>query len=198
MTDLRYRVTLTAEQLQALSLASETCSRLVMGQMDMALNWLRDRDGKIVSCYELTKAVEALTRPAQGLAPNQSGGVGWHESGDAMWDIYTHIRHRLAWDRAYSEGVISPGEPRKWPEMSGVNFDDPTNLVGPPIKIEQVDPEVEGHDDDCPFCGSSDSSCSTNGEGNFFVNCLGCGAEGPVASSLESAHQLWRRRKRGD
>jgi len=31
MSDIKYRVTLTAEQLQALCVASETCSRLVMG-----------------------------------------------------------------------------------------------------------------------------------------------------------------------
>lgn len=198
MSDIKYRVIMTPVQLEALCLASETCSRLVMGQMDVALNWLRDRDGNIVSSYELTKAVEALTRPAQGLAPNQSGGVGWHESGDAMWDIYTQMRHRLAWDRAYAQEIISPGEPRKYPEMTAVCFDNPTNLVAPPIKIEQVDLEAEGYDDDCPFCGSSDSTYSTNAEGNYFVSCLGCGAEGPVASSLEGAHNIWKRRKRRD
>ena len=138
MSDQLYQITLTREQMQALCRASETCSRLVMGQMDMALDYLRDRDGKIVNDYDLTRAVEALTKPAQGLAPNQSGGVGWHQTGDQLWDIYTALRHRLAWDRAESEGVISPGDPRKWPEMSGVTFDDPTNLIGPPIKIEQA------------------------------------------------------------
>ncbi|MDX1366880.1 hypothetical protein [Pseudomonas sp.] len=140
MAEQLYQITLTAEQLQMLSRATETCSRLVMGQMDMALDWLRDREGRLVNDYDLTKAVEAITRPAQGLTPNQSGGVGWHPSGDAMWDMYTQLRHRLAWDRAYSEGIISSGEPRKWPEMSGVCFDDPTCMVGPAIKIERLEP----------------------------------------------------------
>jgi hypothetical protein len=138
MADELYQVTLTREQLAFLSRASETCSRLVMGQMDMALDWLRNREGKLVGDYELTKAVEALTRPAQGLAPNQSGGVGWHRSGDLLWDMHTQMRHRLAWDRATSEGIISPGEPRKWPEMAGVQYDDPTCLVEPAIKVERL------------------------------------------------------------
>ena len=138
MAEELYQVTLTREQLAFLSRASETCSRLVMGQMDMALDWLRNREGKLVGDYELTKAVEALTRPAQGLAPNQSGGVGWHRSGDLLWDMHTQMRHRLAWDRATSEGIISPGEPRKWPEMAGVQYDDPTCLVEPAIKVERL------------------------------------------------------------
>lgn len=138
MADDLYQITLTREQMAFLSRASETCSRLVMGQMDMALDWLRNREGKLVSDYELTKAVEALTRPAQGLAPNQSGGVGWHRSGDLLWDMHTQMRNRLAWDRATSEGIISPGEPRKWPEMAGVQYDDPTCLVEPAIKVERL------------------------------------------------------------
>lgn len=138
MSDELYQVTLTREQLAYLSRASETCSRLVMGQMDMALDWLRNREGKLVGSFELTKAVEALTRPAQGLAPNQSGGVGWHRSGDQMWDMHTHMRHRLAWDRAESEGIISPGDARKWPEMAGVQYDEPTNFCGASIKVERV------------------------------------------------------------
>lgn len=138
MAEELYQVTLTREQLAFLSRASETCSRLVMGQMDMALDWLRNREGKLVGDYELTKAVEALTRPAQGLAPNQSGGVGWHRSGDLLWDMHTTMRHRLAWDRATSEGIISPGEPRKWSEMAGVQYDDPTCLVEPAIKVERL------------------------------------------------------------
>ena len=40
-----YQITLTREQLQLLCRATETCSRLVMGQMDMALDYLRNRDG---------------------------------------------------------------------------------------------------------------------------------------------------------
>lgn len=133
-----YQVTLTREQLAFLSRASETCSRLVMGQMDMALDWLRTREGNLVNSYELTKGVEALTRPAQGLAPNQSGGVGWHRSGDLLWDLHTHIRHRLAWDRAEAEGIISPGDVRKWPEMAGVMYDEPTNFCGASIKVARV------------------------------------------------------------
>lgn len=38
MAEQLYQITLTAEQLQMLSRATETCSRLVMGQMDMALD----------------------------------------------------------------------------------------------------------------------------------------------------------------
>lgn len=106
MAEQLYQITLTAEQLQMLSRATETCSRLVMGQMDMALDWLRDREGRLVNDYDLTKAVEAITRPAQELAPNPSGGVGWHTSSDALWDMYTQLRNRRAWYRAVSEGII--------------------------------------------------------------------------------------------
>ncbi|MEN2504122.1 hypothetical protein [Stutzerimonas stutzeri] len=133
-----YQITLTREQLQLLCRATETCSRLVMGQMDMALDYLRNRDGEMINGYELTRAVEAITKPAQGLAPNQSGGVGWHATGDQLWDMFTQMRHRLAWDSAISRGVISPGEPRKWPDMGGVAYDAPTTLTGAGIKIERV------------------------------------------------------------
>ena len=90
--------------------------------------------GNPVSDYELTKAVEALTRPGQGLAPNHS----WHRSGDLLLDMHTQMLHRLSWDRATSEGIISPGDSRKWPDMAGVQYDDPTCLVEPAIKVERL------------------------------------------------------------
>lgn len=138
MSEPRYQITVSAEQLELLCRASETCSRLVMGQMDTALDWLRDRQGNRVNDQGLTRGVEALTKQAQGLDCNQSGGVGWHETGDAMWDLYTAMRYRLAWDRAEARGVISPGEPRNWTEMLGVAYDNPTSLTGPSIQIERL------------------------------------------------------------
>lgn len=195
MSDDKYQLVLTAAHLQFICKASETCSRLVMGQMDDALDWLRDRQGNMVNSYDLTNAVQALTRPAQGLAPNQSGGVGWHQSGDALWDIYTQIRHRLAWDRAYSEGVISPGEPRKFSVMGSVCFDEPTAMTGPAMSITRL-PGQECNDAACPFCGGMQTAISSNGVENFFVSCMGCGVEGPAGSTPESANNLWLRRSR--
>lgn len=140
MSEPRYQITVSAEQLYLLCRATETCSRLVMGQMDMALDYLRDRAGKTVNDYDLTRAVEAMTKQAQGLDPNQSGGVGWHVTGDALWDLYTAMRHQLAWDRAEARGDIFPGGPREPSKMPGVAYDKPTSLTGPTVKIVRLEP----------------------------------------------------------
>jgi len=45
------------------------------------------------------------------------------------------IRHRLSWDRAYESGEIEKGERRKWPEMMGVNFDEPMKMGSEPLAV---------------------------------------------------------------
>jgi Lar family restriction alleviation protein len=39
----------------------------------------------------------------------------------------------------------------------------------------------------CPFCGMTDLEISSNGEENYWVFCLDCGAEGPTANE----HKVW-------
>jgi hypothetical protein len=48
----------------------------------------------------------------------------------------------------------------------------------------------------CPFCGGSDLNSSSNGDGNEWLNCETCGAEGPMARTKcgEDPTALWNTR----
>jgi len=134
-----YRITVTEEQLQAIRDACEIKTRLHIGQLDEALRCCYDRDGRSVVDYDTIKAVEAIIKPLQGLTSNSSWGVGAFRTADRLWEIYSTIRHRLSWDRAYREGIVQPGEPRNWSEMMGVQYDEPVSVSGEPLpKVENV------------------------------------------------------------
>jgi hypothetical protein len=56
------------------------------------------------------------------------------------YDIHRTIRHKLAWQRAVSEGIVaSETSARKWPEMLTVDYDAPMKWSTEPLPtIEQL------------------------------------------------------------
>ena len=127
-------VGLTERQMQALSEACDLYSRLAMGQLDdlkhvLPLAKFDEIDWS--GFHEDMAKVEALLRTHYShelRAPNSFFGIASEqvsEQAKAACDLHQVVRHRLAWDRAYDEGVIKPGDSRKWPEMMQVSFDDP-------------------------------------------------------------------------
>ena len=122
-----YTLELTENQLQAISKACEICARLKSGQILSAISLLELNDihGKPVDTYELGKSVEPIFKLAMGLEPHAAWGIGYSDKIDTLYDIHEVIRHRLAWDDAHDKGIIVEGEPRKWPEMMTVDFDEP-------------------------------------------------------------------------
>lgn len=124
-----YTLHLTQKQAAEISHACEILARLRMGQIDMALMELPlDKPMEYEQEQYVSNYLRSLYRP------------GSMRIDDAAWDLYQVIRHRLAWDRAYAEGIVKPGEPRKWPEMMGVTYDEPLPVSGDPLaKIESSD-----------------------------------------------------------
>jgi hypothetical protein len=66
----------------------------------------------------------------------------YHQDGRQLhqvsWDLHQVIRHRLAWDRAYRDGIVKPGDARDWNQMMGVLYDEPLPMGDEPLaKIER-------------------------------------------------------------
>lgn len=121
-----YTLHLTQKQAAEISHACEILARLRMGQIDMALRELPlDKPMEYEQEQYVRNYLRTLYRP------------GGRRIDDAAWDLYQVIRHRLAWDRAYAEGIVKPNEPRKWPKMMGVVYDEPMQMGDEPLaKIE--------------------------------------------------------------
>lgn len=121
-----YSLHITQKQAAEISHACEILARLRMGQIDMALREL-----------PLDKPMEY---EQERYISNYLSSL-YHQDGrhlhQVLWDLHQVIRHRLAWDRAYAEGIVTPGEPRRWPEMMGVMYDEPMQVGDEPLaKIE--------------------------------------------------------------
>lgn len=138
-----YRIDLTPEQARVLSQALEVFARLGIGQFRDALRFLPlDRtQGSPPSGWSHT-----LDEIGQMLAPFMVHWVdGWSrslgiasqdtdEGAKIAWDLYQVVRHRIAWDDAVADGTTH-GDKRKWPEMMGVQYDEPLKCSGQPLAI---------------------------------------------------------------
>ena len=134
-----YTLTLNETQAGTIQIACEVLARLGIGQFRDALEHLPTVEFTPDGWHEDMAAVENILRrhmQLNGKTPNQ---ISTREQHQTAWDLYTLVRHRLSWDRAIDEGRINPGEPRKWPEMMAVNYDDPHHASKQPMaKIEEV------------------------------------------------------------
>jgi hypothetical protein len=131
-----YTITVTERQAAELQEACELLARIKIGQIDHAIERLpgfydrRDWEQVHATRHEIQRLANTLMPEA---TKRREDGIAW--------DLYQVIRHRLSWDRAHDLGVIQPGEPRKWPEMMGVSYDEPLAMSGLPLatikEIEQ-------------------------------------------------------------
>lgn len=123
-----YTITVTERQAAELQEACELLARIKIGQIDHAIERLpgfydrRDWEQVHATQHEIQRLANTLMPEA---TKRREDGVAW--------DLYQVIRHRLSWDRAHDQGVIKPGEPRKWPEMMGVCYDEPLKMGEEPL-----------------------------------------------------------------
>lgn len=134
MTDT-YTLTVTPKQLGILRDACELLARCRMGQIADACYEVIDAEGRALVPYDVARQAEDLVKRAVGLDGNAYWGVGKHDSIDCAFDLYATIRHRIAWDNAYADGLVQPGDKRKWPEMMAVSYDPPMNHGTEPLPI---------------------------------------------------------------
>lgn len=140
--ETRYQITLTATQAAMVRDACELLFRCRIGQIGEACRYVLDANGRASVPYEVKQDAEDMVKAAVGLPMNASWGVGKFDVADQACDLYQVIRHRLAWDRAYSDGMIKPGELRRWPEMLAVHYDPPLHLSTQPLATIKVADDV--------------------------------------------------------
>jgi len=128
VTDRTYTITVTESQAAELQEACELLARIKIGQIDHAIE-------RLPGFYDRRdwERVHATRHEIQRLANTLMPEVTKRRDDGVAWDLYQVIRHRLAWDRAHDQGVIQPGEPRKWPEMMGVSYDEPLAMSWLPL-----------------------------------------------------------------
>lgn len=140
----RYVIEVSAAQVCQLRDACELLARCRMGQINAAIQEVLDADGRAVVPYDVARQAELAVKMAVGLEPNQSWGVGHHDSADQAFELYQTLRYRLAWDYAQAHGLTHPDGSRNWTTMMGVDYDEPTRYTHqPPAKITPL--EEEGH-----------------------------------------------------
>jgi|SRR5690554_935521 len=126
---MTYTLHLTEKQAAEISHACEILARLRMGQIDMAL---RELPLETPMEYEQEQYVSNYLRSLY-----RPGGIRVDEY---AWDLHQVIRHRLAWDRAYRDGIVNPGDARDWSQMMGVIYDEPLPMSNEPLaKMERTE-----------------------------------------------------------
>lgn len=140
-SETHYRIELTKVQLKVLSVATELLSRVMLGQWREILDWLPFQKDKNCSqfredCNEISNTLSKYMHlEVDGY--HSSLGIGndyVHNYCSIAYDMHCSIRHELSWERAVEEGVIKDKDsPRKWPEMIGVDFDDPMKYSDEPL-----------------------------------------------------------------
>lgn len=123
-----YTITVTERQAAELQEACELLARIKIGQIDHAIERLPGYHGQ-----RDWERVHATRHEIQRLANSLMPEATKRREDGVAWDLYQVIRHRLAWDRAVDAGTIHSGEPRKWPEMMGVSYDEPMAMSGIPL-----------------------------------------------------------------
>jgi hypothetical protein len=139
-TETKYQIILDRKQMALLMYCLESKARFMMGQFGEMIDSIKTIKNENIdheTSRNIVKWMEINVKPKMGLGFNASFGVGFNDEIDFYWDLYSSIRYRISWDRAIEEGIIKEGEPRKWPEMMQVSYDEPTNYSGPIIKVEK-------------------------------------------------------------
>jgi len=140
MTDKQYVLTLTETQAQVLIQALEVMARLGIGQFRDALDLLPLKEIFPAGWHEDMEAIgRILSKYMIGNVDGYRSSLGISHAdtspqAKSAWDMYQVIRHRLAWDRAYSDGIVaSPDAPRDWSKMLGVHYDEPMRMGPEPL-----------------------------------------------------------------
>jgi len=145
MTDKTYTVTLTEAHMRVISTATEVLARLGIGQIKDAIDWLPLRSPFADGLHEDCRAIESILSKYNKMGVNgynSSLGIANSETSESAkiaWEIYQTFRHRLSWEIAIEEGIISDlNSPRDWTKMMGVNFDEPMKITYAPLPLIDV------------------------------------------------------------
>lgn len=138
-----YTIKLNRSQLATLISATEVFARLGIGQFNFALDWLPIEKGKYISYEDQLYFSERLAPLMVHHIDGYRSSLGIYsketpEFAKIAWDLHQVFRHRLSWERAVEKGIVaSLDAQRKWPEMMGVDYDEPFPASEEPlIRIE--------------------------------------------------------------
>lgn len=138
MTERIYTITVTERQARIISNACDLMARIGIGQWPEFLHYLPGANRMAWNDIrkELLPIMSKHLVPVVGISGwGSSLGVGSDKSApdtDEAFDLNAVIRHRLAWDRAMDSG-ITDGATRNWPEMMGVDYDEPAHWGDEPL-----------------------------------------------------------------
>jgi hypothetical protein len=125
-----YKLTVTEKQLATISRACDLLARVEAGQYTALHEYIASRNHS--NTWDTLLSWEC----AQSVNFNLTAS-------EVPADIRQVLRHRLSWDRAYRNGIIQPGEPRKWPEMMQVDYDEPMFRSDEPRVVIEAGPIPE-------------------------------------------------------
>lgn len=133
-----YQITVSETQAKAIEAACDLLARIMIGQSAEIARHLPLTDK--ANEWDLGRAIEAMTKPACNLQMNSSYGVGFSDKADLLIDLVEVIRHKLAWDQARAENLLTPSGGRDHATMGGVCYDPPMQWARnqPLAKIEGV------------------------------------------------------------
>ena len=145
-----YTLTITKDQAQVLTKATEILARLGIGQFRDALECLPTHEFMPDGWHEDMDSVgRTLSRHMIGGIDGYRSSLGIRnkdvsEASRIAWDLYQVLRHRLAWDLAAAEGtVVSADSQRKWPEMMQVHYDEPSRVSEQPLALIEKNNDLE-------------------------------------------------------
>jgi hypothetical protein len=143
MSQKKYQVTLTENQLNTLVRATEVLARLGIGQWRHGLDHLPLMQTR--HHQQLNDDVDEIGRL---LSKHMKDGIdGWtrslsisgaSEDAKVAWDLYQTLRHHISWQKAVDDGWIeSMNSRRNFTKMWQVYYDEPMLASGQP-KAEVV------------------------------------------------------------
>lgn len=143
MDEKLYTIRINKSQLETLSAATEVLSRLGIGQFQYALDWLPFAKDRYISYDDQLYFSERLSHLMVHQIDGYRSSLGINgketpEFAKVAWDLHQVFRHRLSWERAVEKGIVASLDARrKWPEMMGVDYDEPFPASEEPlIRIE--------------------------------------------------------------
>ena len=147
---MKYTVTLTEVQLEALSYAADIVARLGIGQIKPALEATPiDWKGKCGSVHNTIELCERLMRNewVPNLIHNHTSfsihSKEVKQLSPILYDLHQVFRHQLSWDRAIADGEATAPNSKF---MMGVSYDTPLRVTEnvPLATIEQVKEDSDG------------------------------------------------------
>ena len=134
---MTWNITLSDKQMSVVCRALENYSRLMMGQIDNALEDFTDLS------WSERKSIHDFARKiifAELGSSNAYYSISSEKIGDnaqISWDILQVLRQAVSWHRV---GKKLGEDEREWSTMMGVNFDDPFCCNSHPLcKVERND-----------------------------------------------------------